>query len=215
MRPALIEWPTRMNTDEDTVRALPSRASASPPRFASLSTKTGPADAGPQALGDVDALPAAQETGRGDHAGARVDGGGQRQSDGQDVAHRAAERLHHVAEQDREAVEFGVVAVVEGEGDGALRDDRAGRVGDRDVQLARAEMDAGDESELAGERDERRAAAAARGEGGVQQPGGGELLDDVRHRRGGEAGASRQLDLSQPPVAFQRLDEPGSVGFTK
>ena len=76
-------------------------------------------------------------------------------------------------------------------------------------------MHPGDESELAGERDERRAAAAARGERGVEQPGCGQLLDDVRHRRGREAGAAGQLDLGQPPVTFQRLDKPGSVGFTK
>ena len=93
--------------------------------------------------------------------------------------------------------------------------DRAGGVGDRDVQLARAEVHAGDESELAGERDERRAAAAARGERGVQESGCRQLLDDVRHRRGRESGAAGQLDLSQPPMPFERLDEPGSVGFTK
>ena len=215
MRPALIEWPTRMNTDDDTVRALPSRASASPPRFASLSTKTGrPMRAArlsatstpsqPRRRPGVDTMPVRGSIGR-----------GQRESDGEDVAHRAAEGLHHVAEQDGEPVELGVVAVVEGERERALRDDRAGRVGDRDVQLARAEVDAGDEAELARERDEGRPAAAARGEGGVQQSRGGELLDDVRHRRGGEAGASRQLDLRQPPMTFQRLDKPGSVGFTK
>ena len=57
----------------------------------------GPADAGGEALGDVDALPAAQQAGGGDHAGARVDGRRQRESDGEQVADRAAERLHHVA----------------------------------------------------------------------------------------------------------------------
>ena len=36
--PALMVWPTRMNTDDAAARPLPSRASASPPRFASLST---------------------------------------------------------------------------------------------------------------------------------------------------------------------------------
>ncbi len=64
-------------------------------------------------------------------------------------------------EQDGEPVELGVVAVVEGERDRALRHDRAGRIGDRDVQLAGAEVHPGDESQLAGERDEGRPAAAA------------------------------------------------------
>ena len=204
-----------MNTDEDALRPLPSRASASPPRFASLSTKTGTPMRARQALGDVDALPAAQEAGGRDHAGARIDGGGQGEPDREEIADGAAERLHHVAEQDAEPVEFGVVAVVEREGERGLRDDGAGRVGDRDVQLPRAEVHAGDEAELTCQRDECRAAAAARGDGGVQQAGGGELLDDVRHRRGRQAGASGQLDLRQSPMPFERLDESGSVGFTE
>ena len=175
----------------------------------------GAADAGLKALGDVDALPAAQEARRGDHAGARIDRRRKRESDGEDVADRAAERLHHVAEQDREPVELGVVPVVERERDRALRHDRAGRIGDRDVQLARAEVHAGDQAELAGERDEGRAAAAARGERRVEQAGCRQLLDDVRHRCGGQAGAAGELDLREPPVPLQRLDKPGSVGFTK
>ena len=41
MSPALMLWPTRMKTDDAAERPVPSRASASPPRFASLSAKTG------------------------------------------------------------------------------------------------------------------------------------------------------------------------------
>ena len=111
-------WPTRMNTEEDAERPLPSRASASPPRFASLSTKTGRPMRAVQALGDVDALPAAEQARGGDHAGARVDGGRQREPDGEQVADRAAERLHHVAQQDAEPVELRVVAVIERERQG-------------------------------------------------------------------------------------------------
>ena len=136
MSPALIEWPTRMNTDDDTVRALPSRASARPPRLASLSTKTGrpmrarrlsatSTPSQPRRSPGVETIPVRGSMGAGSASPtARMS------------LDRAAERLHHVAEQDREAVELGVVAMVEGERDRALRHDRAGRVGDRDVQLA-------------------------------------------------------------------------------
>ena len=74
------------------------------------------ADAGGQALGDVDAFPAAQQPGGRHHAGARIDRGGQGESDGEQIADRAAERLHHVAQQDAEPIELGVVPVVEREG---------------------------------------------------------------------------------------------------
>ena len=213
--PALMVWPTRMNTDEEALRRAALARLGEPGQVRLAVDEDRTADARRQALGDVDALPAAQEPGGRDHAGARIDGGGQGESDGEEVADRAAERLHHVAEQDAEPVELGVVTVVEREGERGLRDDRAGRVGDRDVQLPRAEVHAGHEAELAGQRDECRAPAAARGDRGVQQSGGGELLDDVRHRRGRQAGASGQLDLRQSPMPFERLDEPGSVGFTK
>jgi hypothetical protein len=77
----------------------------------------GPADARREALGDVDALPAAQEARCRDHARALVDRRRKSEPHGQQVGQRSAERLHHVAEQQAQPVELGVVAVVEGQGE--------------------------------------------------------------------------------------------------
>ena len=158
-----------MNTDEEAVAAAALARLGEPGQVRFAVDEDRNADARRQALGDVDALPAAQEPGGRDHARARIDGGGQGESDREQIADRAAERLHHVAQQDAETVEFGVVTVIEREGERGLRHHGAGRVGDRDVQLPRAEVHARDQAELTRQRDECRAPAAARGDGSVQQ----------------------------------------------
>jgi hypothetical protein len=113
MRPALIEWPTLMYTEEET-RACPALARLGEAAEIGLAVdEDGPADAGsrvcatstpsqPRRSPGVDTMPV-----RGSM------GAGSARPDRQDVAHRAAERLHHVAEQDGEAVEFGVMPVIE------------------------------------------------------------------------------------------------------
>ncbi len=99
-------------------------------------------------------------------------GAGRASPTAEQVADRAAEGLDMSLEQQRGAVEFAVVAVVERERRVVLGDDGAADVGDRDVQVPAREVQAGDEAELAGERDLDRAAAAARGDRRVQQTRG-------------------------------------------
>ena len=105
--------------------------------------------------------------------------------------------------------------MIEGERERGLRHDRARGVGDRDVQLPRAVVDARDETQPAGERHERRAAAAARGERRVQQARGRQLFDDVRDRGGREPGAAGELDLREAAVALQRLDDARAIGLAQ
>ena len=96
-----------------------------------------------------------------------------------------------------------------------LCDDGAPDVGDRDAQVARGEVQAGDEAELAGEGDLDRASSAARAHRCVENAGCRQLLDDVRHRRGGEPRRTRELDLREVTVVLERVHNPGAVGFAQ
>ena len=75
------------------------------------------------------AVPAAHHA-DGDHlAGADVDGRGHPDADGEQLGRVGVDRLHHLPDQHRDALQAGVGAVVGGERHALLGQDPHGRVG--------------------------------------------------------------------------------------
>jgi hypothetical protein len=166
-------------------------------------------------LPDRQPVPAAEDPATSGHARPSVDRGRDGQADGQDLVHRGLHRLGHVHHEQRGLVEFGVRAVVAGQGHVPLGQDGPVEVGQGQPQVPGRDVDAGDQAEAVWQRHPQGAASARGARGGVQGAGGDEFLDDVRHGRGAEAGRTGQLDLRQAAVALDRRHDTTPVGFTQ
>ena len=124
-------------------------------------------------------------------------------------------RLEHVVQQQRHLVELVVGAVVRASGMWFSATTVWATSASATRRCRVEKCDADDEPERVRQSDVLRAPARADALRGVQDAGGRELLDDVRHGRGGEARGSGQLDLRQAAVLLDGVDDAGSVGFTK
>ena len=93
--------------------------------------------------------------------------------------------------------------------------DLARDVTEGDPQLPHTDVDADGETDPAGDRDHLRPAAAAGGVAGVDDPRGEQLLDDRRDRRRGQSRRPGELDLREPAVAMDRLDDEAAVGLAQ
>ncbi|CPU61837.1 Uncharacterised protein [Mycobacteroides abscessus] len=175
----------------------------------------GPGQALGEHLAHVDVVPPAQDAAHRDHPGVLVDGGGQGDADGQQLVHGGPDALEQLDDEQRGTVQARVEAVVDGQRHVLLGEDLAVRVPECHGEATPPELDGGHHAEPPGQRDHLRAAPGARRGACVDDPGARELLDDRRHGRRREPRRLRELDLGQPSVATDRVDDPESVRFSE
>lgn len=166
-------------------------------------------------LPELLAVPAAHDPVDRDLPCRHVDRGRDREADGEELLDRGPDALEQLDDEQGRPVEPGVRAVVDGQRHLLLGDDGAPEVAEGHLEVAVAELHAGDEPDATGEGHHLRAPAAARGVLRVDDPAAEQLFDDGRDGRGGEARRRDEFDLGEAAVALDGVDDEGPVGFAE
>jgi hypothetical protein len=162
-------------------------------------------------LADRDALPTPHDAGASDHAACGIHRRRDRDTHGEQLVAIRRHGLEHVGEQHADATDLVVGAVIARERHLVLGDHGEARVGERHAQLPLGEVDAAHQPRGVRERDVLGAAARSHRLRGAEHARFGELLDDVGDGGGGEARRARELDLREPPVLLDGVDDAAAI----